>query len=341
MTLSLVIPVYNGAATLRECLAAACAALPEGGEIVVVDDASTDETPAILASFPVRVLRNDTNRGTSAARNRGWRASSGALVAFVDADVVLRPDALTRMVAVMDAQPELLGVNGLLSLDLRAPGLVSAFTNTSIHYQHLRHGGRVASAFTSICLLRRAALESMGGWDERWFSRYADDVATRFSLPPGSIALERGAQGEHLKAVPLLGLLKHRFNIGYFFVQSLRANRGALAARPETAVLDRRFPLNTLSAALAAAGLVAVVVFGPGSAWLLLIPIGVNLAANAGLFAFTLRERGVVEALACFPLSAIEGAGCFGGMAFCAIESVRELLIENTAPVRPRPRPPA
>lgn len=326
MKLSVVIPVYNGAATLPQCLDAAKAALPEDSELVVVDDASTDETPQILARAGVRALRNPENRGTSASRNRGWREARGELVAFVDADVVLKPEALRRMVAVLDAEPGLSGVNGVLSLDLRTPGLVSAFTNTSIHYQHLQHGQRVASAFTSICLFRRSAIEAMGGWDERWFSRYADDVATRFSLPEGSIALELGAQGEHLKAVPLLGLLKHRFNIGYFFVQSMRANRGVLKARPKTAVLDRRFPLNTLSAALAAAGLVAVVVYGPGAAWLLLVPVGVNIAANAGLFRFTLKHRGLVEALACFPLSAIEGAGCFGGMTFCAIESVRERL---------------
>ena len=223
-TLSVVVPVYNGASTIAACLRALGGALPGGGEILVVDDGSDDGTPEIVEGFDVTLIRHERNRGTSAARNTGWRAAAAARIAFVDADVVVHPRALERMMSWLDAEPDRLGVNGILALEISTPGLVSAFANTSIHYQHRRHGAFVASAFTSVCLMRREALQQMGGWDERWFSRYGDDIATRFSLPADAIRMDCDIQGEHLKSVKLGGLLKHRFNVGYFFLRICRSN---------------------------------------------------------------------------------------------------------------------
>ncbi|MFZ5476075.1 MAG: glycosyltransferase [Myxococcota bacterium] len=294
MPLSVVVPAFDAAPTLARCLSALVAALPDGGEIVVVDDGSRDATAAIAAGFPARLLRQ-ANRGTSAARNAGVAAARHDLIAFVDADVVVRPDALRRLVAALG--PEDLGANGILALDLTTPGLVSAFANTSIHFQHLRHGKRVATAFTALCVLRREALDRMGGWDERWHSRYADDVATRWHLPAGSIRLVPEATGEHLKPVRLAGLLKHRFNIGWFWVRSVGAHR----EKADRAVLDLRYPLNTI----AAVGLLT-----PAAP----VAAGIAVAANARFVAFTLRERGAVEAAAALPLSVLEGFAYAAGV---------------------------
>ncbi len=319
--LSIVLPVFNGAGTLPRCLAALPAAAPQHAELIVVDDGSTDDTARLAATapLPVRVLQHAENRGTSAARNTGWRAARAKLVAFVDADMVLRPDALTRLVEVLDAHPELLGANGTVSLDLDADlhslDSVTDFVNASLHWQLSRHGDRVASAFTAICVFRRAALEEMNGWDEQWFSRYADDVATRFVLPPRSLAFVADAQGAHLKTVPLRGLLKHRFNIGFFFVASLAENRGE--TRADNAVLDLRYPLNT-AAALATGGLAgALVCLGPLGllfAPTLAVPASLHLAANARFSTFVARRRGLKMGLLSLPLSALEGYAYGAGL---------------------------
>ncbi len=248
----------------------------------------------------------DRPRGPSAARNAGWRATRHQLVAFVDADVVLRRGALGRLARVLADEPMLLGANGMLDAEPGASGAVSAFVNTSLRHQHLSHGARVASAFTSLCVLRRSTLVAMGGWDERRSSRYADDVATRFVLPPRSIALVRGATGVHHKAVPLGGLLRHRGNVGYHFVAAATDRQPI----PTRAVLGWRYPANTLIAAAAIASL---------PAGLLGLPVLAGCAAasgavNARLAAFALGERGLGAALLAWPLSALEGFAYLGGM---------------------------
>ncbi|MDR7419925.1 MAG: glycosyltransferase family A protein [Armatimonadota bacterium] len=101
--LSVVVPAYNDAAILRHTLVrlADQSLAPVAYEVVVVDDGSTDETPAVIAAaaagrVQVRGVSLDRNRGRSAARNAGIRAARAPLIVFVDSDVLVRPDFLRR-----------------------------------------------------------------------------------------------------------------------------------------------------------------------------------------------------------------------------------------------------
>jgi glycosyltransferase involved in cell wall biosynthesis len=85
---SVIIPVRNGARFVGEAIASVLAQLGEGDEVLIVDDGSTDETPAILAGFSHPALRilSGGGRGVSAARNTGLAASQGVFIAFLDHD---------------------------------------------------------------------------------------------------------------------------------------------------------------------------------------------------------------------------------------------------------------
>lgn len=98
--LSIVIPTYNCADYLDECLHSVLDQLPEDCELVVVDDGSTDGTADLLASYEaasgcLKVLYNE-HKGASGARNSGLDAASGAYVAFVDCDDMLKPGFLAE-----------------------------------------------------------------------------------------------------------------------------------------------------------------------------------------------------------------------------------------------------
>src|SRR5262245_62255623 len=88
---SVIIPVYNGAAFLRLCLEAVVATDYASYECIVVDDGSTDDSRTIAAQFPmpVRVVDiSDGPRGPAHARNRGDQRARGELLIFVDVEVV-------------------------------------------------------------------------------------------------------------------------------------------------------------------------------------------------------------------------------------------------------------
>lgn len=98
MSLSVIIPAYNAAASLASCLDSVTGS---GAEVVVVDDGSEDGTAAVVSDYPGTVLVRQENRGVSAARNAGMKVASGDFLVFVDADDSVLPQALDRLGAAL------------------------------------------------------------------------------------------------------------------------------------------------------------------------------------------------------------------------------------------------
>ncbi len=97
---SVVVASYNGARTLRPCLASLTALNYPDYEVILVDDGSTDNTGAVAADFStVRYLRHEQNLGLSVARNTGIAAARGEIVAFTDVDCRADEDWLHYLVS--------------------------------------------------------------------------------------------------------------------------------------------------------------------------------------------------------------------------------------------------
>jgi glycosyltransferase involved in cell wall biosynthesis len=104
---SVVMPVWNGAAFLGEAIESVLAQAHRPLEIVVVDDGSTDGSGGIAARFGnlVRCHRQE-NRGAAAARNRGVALARGPSIAFLDADDLYEPDKLAEQIPRLSAYPD-------------------------------------------------------------------------------------------------------------------------------------------------------------------------------------------------------------------------------------------
>lgn len=108
--ISVIIPAYNAASTIKQCLDALCIQTYRDFEIVVVDDGSKDNTAEIVYMFikklpEVRLVQKE-NGGAPSARNRGLKDSTGELVLFCDADVVHSPDALQKLAGALEKNPD-------------------------------------------------------------------------------------------------------------------------------------------------------------------------------------------------------------------------------------------
>ena len=104
---SVIIPTYQHAQTIAECLESVFAQRLQPFEVIVVNDGSTDRTLEVLKPFLSRIhLINQPNQGGNMARNRGFAASTGERVVFCDADVIMRPKMLERLSHALDTHAD-------------------------------------------------------------------------------------------------------------------------------------------------------------------------------------------------------------------------------------------
>ena len=129
MKVSVLIPVYNKAPYLRDCLDSVYAQTHADLEVLAVDDASTDESLALLRAETdprLRVIALQENRGPGVAANAGLEAATGTYIVRLDADDIALPDRVERQVAYMEAHPEVGASGGRVDL-FGAEGASRAF----------------------------------------------------------------------------------------------------------------------------------------------------------------------------------------------------------------------
>jgi len=189
VSVSLVITTFNHGRVLADALDSAVAQTLRGVEIIVVDDGSTDDTPAVLARYSgrIRVVRQP-NRGLAAARNAGLAAAHGSYVSFLDADDVMMPTKLAEQVAVLDRAPTV----GWTYCDVLIETVTTgAETRAS---EQFGYGARMLEGwlFPELIrgnfipaiapLVRRTVLDAVGGFDERLTALEDWDMWLRLSL---------------------------------------------------------------------------------------------------------------------------------------------------------------
>ena len=173
MRLSFVIPAFNEEAYLADCIASILdqtRSLAFSAEIIVVNNASTDRTAAVARSFPEVILVDEPRKGLPFARQAGFNASTGDLIANVDADSRLTPGWITEVLNTFADRPALAALSGpfiYYELTPRELLLVQAFYATAwatyiVNRFVLRVGSMVQGGNF---VLRRSALDAIGGFN--------------------------------------------------------------------------------------------------------------------------------------------------------------------------------
>lgn len=220
--ISVVMPAYNAEAFIADAVASILAQNYQPLEVIVIDDGSTDNTAAIVASFGGTVhLHRQANAGPPVARNRGLDLASGEFVSFLDADDLFEPDMVARQLPRLRA-------NSAVDIVL---GQLRHFEKTSAA-TGLLHGAIAPSddqltMQLSCGLFRRAVFESVGRFDPGlwqcddwdWFMRARElgvgmllhrDVVVNHRLHGANITRDRAAVSRYQAMAFKLSLQRRR-----------------------------------------------------------------------------------------------------------------------------------
>ena len=212
IALSVIVPVYNGEAVLGRCLAPLVAMKLDRAidEIIVVDDGSTDASAWVAAEAGARVVRSGGRLGPGGARNRGAEVATGNVLWFVDADVVVHPDA-AQVLKEAFARTGAAAVFGTYDEFPAATNFLSQYKNLAHRHHHVR-SGRDAETFWAGCgAIRAAAFSTVGGFDAaRYPQPSIEDIELGLRLRQRGFAIriEPELQSRHLKEWRLASLLR-------------------------------------------------------------------------------------------------------------------------------------
>jgi glycosyltransferase involved in cell wall biosynthesis len=255
MSVSIIIPTFNGASRIGNCLDALLK--QTGGreaEILVVNDGSTDNTAQVVDQYSGVRLITQSNAGPAAARNRGVLDARGTIVLFTDDDCVPIPDWLGAMLEPFN-DPELVGAKGVYRT--RQKSLVARFVQAEYEdrYRLMRRLPTIDFIDTYSAAFRRDRFLEMTGYDTSFPVACAEDIelSYRISARGGKMKFIPTAIVYHTHPDTLSHYLKKKYKFAFWRVLAVCKN-------PSKAVKDSHTPqLMKLQLFFAPALLLAVV----------------------------------------------------------------------------------
>ncbi|UIE39912.1 glycosyltransferase family 2 protein [Leptodesmis sichuanensis] len=210
LTISIIIPVYNGGANFHQCLSSLSAVRSRVLEIIVVDDGGTDDSGLLAKQIGAKVFKFASPGGPARARNRGARIAQGSILFFIDADVTLTEKTIDQVLATFRECPTLAALIGSYDDEPGAKNFLSQYKNLFHHYTH-QTSCEEASTFWGACgAIRREAFWAVGGFDERYRYPSIEDIELGYRLKRAGyqIQLNKAVQVKHLKHWKVGSLLR-------------------------------------------------------------------------------------------------------------------------------------
>jgi hypothetical protein len=314
LAVSVIVPATDRPTTLPRCRAAILAAADPPDEVLVIEDLPPT--------------------GPGAARNAGAARARGSILVFVDSDVVVSPDAFTRIRMAFAADPELTAVFGCYDDSPSPHGVVSTFRNLLHHHMHVRSSGLASTFWAGLGAIRADDFFAVGGFDERRFrspSVEDIDLGLRLHETGRRVTLDPNIRGQHLKRWSLWDMVVTDMVLRGVPWTVLLLEHGPGAARLNA---SRR---HRLSAALCAVAVAALAARRPRLA---LLPASGFLRINMSFYGLLMRRAGPRAALAGIGLHILHNltalaAAPVGVVAFVTGRSRPSALAAG----RPVPRP--
>ncbi len=334
-TVSLIIPAYNAAGTIRECLESVFSSDLKRCEVILVDDCSKDKTAEIAKEFPCRVLRNKKNSGAAAARNLGAKKASGKILLFVDSDETVQKDLLRRTLKVFQDYPQVSAFVGTFSKKHRHASFISQYKNLHFYYYATKVPFYTRVLNGAIAAVKKDAFWAVNGFDcgKKTIAEDAD-FGMRLSKAGFLICQRKDIEVEHLKLLSFKSFVKNDFERGSAITKSLftlvwgrqqkRQGKGKAFSLSDFLELYLSIPLPLM--------ILVLIAFGFAAKWLFFVAAALLLAfvfLNRGFWVFLAKEKGIYFALFSAIVTFFEMVVIFSGILTGFASALKEEMLSK------------
>jgi GT2 family glycosyltransferase len=257
---SIIVPTFNGAARIANCLDALLEQTAgRDAEILVVNDGSTDNTVDVVRRYSTVALINQANAGPAAARNRGAMESSGKVILFTDDDCVAAPQWLNSMLQPFD-DPKVVGAKGVYRT--RQKSSVARFVQTEYEDRYRLMDGSDSIDFvdTYSAAFRRERFFEMDGYDTSFPVACAEDVELSYRMSNSGWKMKFAPEAivYHTHPETLRAYLAKKYKFAFWRVIAVRKN-------PRKGIKDSHTPQLMKLQLLFAPALLCAVLFDAGA----------------------------------------------------------------------------
>ena len=320
VVLSVIVPARNAESTLDATLAAirrselACAY-----ELLVIDDVSDDRSVAIAARYADTVVRlSDRAHGPAYARNRGAELCRGEIIAFIDSDVVISSDTLSRMLCLLQQRSDVDAVSATRHEMAGADNFASQYWNLLLRFGEERNSNGAGYFAPSCAMIRRQTFVAAGLYDEWRFHRGSVEgieLAARLRGAGRMLVAVPDIKVRDLRGCTLRSVCREVWRRSLMLARSLGYER-TRSAVPGEVVFTLSRALAPAFAAMVIVTLTASFVSAPYPWAKATMVAGIILVTNLPVHRFFCQSRGFLFALLSAPIHLCVQA--VSGLALCA-----------------------
>ncbi len=301
LTVSVIIPVFNGGEMFQWCLEELSRTVPQADEVIVVADGDA-ESYAVAEGFDAIVVQHTANRGPAAARNTGARIATSDILFFIDADVLVKPYTIQDVLRYFQSDPNLDALIGSYDDDPSQTNFMSQYRNLFHHYTHQISYGDAATFWGACGAVRRDAFFAVGGFNEQRYNRPCiEDIELGYRLKEAGYKLRlcHDLHVKHMKKWRVHSVMKTDvFQRALPWTELLLQRRDRLRNDLNIQRVHR------VSAALLCSGLLmlAIALWWPPSILMAAVLFATLFILNLSVYKFFHAKRGIIFTLKVIPL---------------------------------------
>jgi len=282
-------------------------------ELIIVDDASTDDTCQKALECreqysnaehenkrQVRIIAQFQNRGSGHSRNLGAESASSDIFMFVDSDVVVPFDGVYRMTRTILERSDMLAVGAIYSGNSRELNFISDFKNMDLAYRCTLYIERLQYLGSFFMGLKRNIFQEAGGFSNTYIGSNVEDIEFGYAVTKNSarMLLDKKILVDHLKRYTVLSMLKTDFNRIVGMMQIIKMSKGVYKAGAHA---PKRYFINLLLPGLILISLPLDLKLA--SAWLTVALITIFIINNFRFLKYLSKSRDFFFAVrSCFVL---------------------------------------